>query len=151
MDASLSWSAHIDYICSKAQQRIYFLRRLRSFGANTQILLLFFQSIVQSVILYGSTAWYSCLSVQLKAWLGKLIRICSKIVGQTLETNVQAAHTKRMLSLAGNITSDPTHILFEEYQLLPSNRRFRVPRARLNRLRNSFVPQSVKLLNESGL
>ena len=98
MDASLSWCAHIDYICSKAQQRINFFRRLRSFGEDKQILLLFFQSIVQSVILYGSTAWYSCLSVQLQTRLGRLIRICSKIVGQALEPNFQAAYTRRMLS-----------------------------------------------------
>ncbi|KAM3860990.1 protein mono-ADP-ribosyltransferase PARP11-like [Diretmus argenteus] len=46
-----------------------------------------------------------------------------------------------MLSLADNMLSDPSHMLFEEYQLLPSNRRYRVPFARLNRLRNSFIPQ----------
>ncbi len=57
-----------------------------------------------------------------------------------------------MLCLAGNITSDPSHILFEEYQLLPSHRGFSIPQARLNRLRNSFVPQSVKLsLGSIGL
>ena len=149
VDATLSWSVHVDFICGKVQQRIYFLRRLRSFGANKHILLLFFQSIVQSVMQYGISAWFSCLSVQLKTKLTRLLHICSKIVGQTLELHFQAAYTKRMLSLASNISSDPSHVLFKEYQLLPSNRRFRVPQARLNRLRNSFVPQSVKLLNQS--
>ena len=41
VDATLSWSVHVDFICCKVQQRIYFLRRLRSFGANKHILLLF--------------------------------------------------------------------------------------------------------------
>ena len=149
MDTALSWSAHIDFICKKVQQRIYFLRRLRSFGANKTILLLFFQSIVQSVMLYGCCAWYSCLSVQLKARLGRLVRICSKIVGRTLETGFQEAHRRRILFLARRITSDPTHVLFKEFELLPSNRRFRVPQARLNRLRNSFVSQAVKMLNQA--
>ncbi len=40
-------------------------------------------------------------------------------------------------------------VLYEEYQLLPSNRRLRVPYARLNRLRKSFVHQSVKLINQN--
>ncbi len=27
VDSALSWSTHVDYICNKVQQRIYFLRR----------------------------------------------------------------------------------------------------------------------------
>ncbi len=116
VDAALSWSAHTDYICGKIQQRIYFLRRLRSFGTSKSILLLFFQSIVLSVMQYGGSVWYSCLSVQLKARLGRLISICSKIVGQTLEPIFKVAYTRRMFSLAGNILSDSTQILFEQQQ-----------------------------------
>lgn len=33
-------------------------------------------------------------------------------------------------------------------QLLPSNRRYRVPKVRLDRLRNSFIPQSIKILHK---
>ncbi len=56
VDAALSWSAHIEYVCCKVQQRIYFLRRLRSFGANKQISLMFFQSVIQCC-----TIWNMCL------------------------------------------------------------------------------------------
>ncbi len=94
----------------------------------------------------GVSAWYSCLSVQLEALLVRLLHISSKTVGQTLESSFQATNTKRMLSLAGNIAPDSS-ILFEENQLFPSNRG--VPQALLNRLQNCFVPQSVKLLNQS--
>ncbi len=38
VDVALLWSAYIDYLCSKVQQCIYFLKRIRSFGANKQIL-----------------------------------------------------------------------------------------------------------------
>ena len=57
VDAALSWSAHIDYNCSKLQQRIYFLRRLRSIGSNKQILLLFFQSIITEYY----AVWNQCM------------------------------------------------------------------------------------------
>ncbi len=40
---------------------------------------------------------------------------------------------------------DPSHILYEEYSFLPSNRRLRVAYARLNWL--CYVYQSVKLIN----
>lgn len=50
-----------------------------------------------------------------------------------------------MLALASNITSDTSVILFEEYYVLPLNHlSFRAPQVRLNRSRNSFVPQSVQ-------
>lgn len=111
VDAALSWSAHIDYICGKMQQRIYFLRRLRSFGTSKSILLLFFQFIVPSVMQYGVSAWYSCLSVQLKARLGRLLSIRSKTVGQTPEPIFKAAYARRILSLEGNILHDPTHFI----------------------------------------
>lgn len=71
VDAALSWNAHVEYIHSKVQQRLYFLGKLRSFG------------------------------------LARLLHI-SKIVGQRLESSFQTEYTKRMLSLAGNITSHPS-------------------------------------------
>ncbi len=46
--------------------------------------------------------------------------------------------------------SDPSHILYEEYSFLPSNRRLRVAYARLNwLLLKLFVYQSVKLINQN--
>ena len=100
--------------------------------------------------MYGCTAWYGSLSVKLRNQVGRLIRVCSKIVGQALEPTFQAAYTKKMLYLARSITSDPTHALFEEYELLPSNRRFRLPRYGRVRMKNAFVHQSVLLLNKHG-
>lgn len=41
IDATLSWTPHLDYICKKIQQRVYFLHRLRSFGASSWIIALF--------------------------------------------------------------------------------------------------------------
>lgn len=57
------------------------------------------------------------------------------------------AYTKRILSFAGEILSDLTHTLFEEYQILPYNRRHKVPKV-TNRLMNSFIPQYIIMLNK---
>ena len=62
-----SWTHHIEFTCIKIQQHIYFLQRLRSFGASTQIISLFFTSVFQSVVLYCSTVWQSILSAKDKA------------------------------------------------------------------------------------
>ncbi len=42
----------------KSMQRIYFLRRLRSFGARKQILLLFFMSVIMIVLQYCNSMVY---------------------------------------------------------------------------------------------
>lgn len=42
IDHLLSWKGHIEFVCKKTKQRIYFLRSLRTFGMSRQILLLFF-------------------------------------------------------------------------------------------------------------
>ena len=152
IDNTLSWSHQIDYICKRVQQRIYSLRRLRSFGASSQILSLFYTSVVQTVMLYCSTAWFNSLSVTYKNKLFSLIKICAKITGRSVDVVLHAfkeAHTKSMLRLANSISSDPLHVLNGEYQLLPSRRRFRVPTFKKNRLKNSFVHQSVLLLNQN--
>ena len=40
-DENLSWTSHIEFICKKIQQRVYLLRRLRSFGASSKIIFVF--------------------------------------------------------------------------------------------------------------
>lgn len=147
IDHLLSWKDHIESVCKKTKQRIYFLRRLRSFGASGQILLLFFTSVIMSVLQYCNTTWYKCLSTALKSKLLHQMKICSKIVGQPLEKLYESAYHNNILRLANNIVSDPNHVLNSEYELLPLNRRYRVPRFNRVRLRHSFVHQSILKLN----
>ncbi len=60
---NLCWSSHVNSLCSRLQQRLYFLRRLNVFGVNQRILFLFYQSVFKSLIRYGITAWYGNLTV----------------------------------------------------------------------------------------
>lgn len=81
-DHLLSWTDHIEFVCRKTKQSLYFVRRLRSFGASRQILHLFFNVVIMSVEQCCNTAWYKCLSTTLKS---KQMTICSKIGSQALE------------------------------------------------------------------
>ncbi len=69
IDNMLSWKDHIDALCNRTKQRIYFLHRLRSFGVRKQILLLFFMSVIMRVLQYCNSIWYRRLSVMLKTKL----------------------------------------------------------------------------------
>ena len=50
--------------------------------------------------------------------------------------------------MANNISSNPNNVLNTEYNLLPSNRRYRVPKFRKVRLKHSVVHQSILELNQ---
>ena len=66
LDNLFSWSDHVDFVCSRLQQRLYFLRRLRVFGVSQNVMFLFYQAVMERVIRYGMTAWFSNLSAQSK-------------------------------------------------------------------------------------
>ncbi|XP_076125336.1 major histocompatibility complex class I-related protein 1-like [Alosa pseudoharengus] len=82
--------------------------------------------ILESVIQYGMQTWYGNLTVQLKSKLGRLVKTALKIVGHPDQGYMQALYEKSVLREALKIVEDHTHILHEEFALLPSGRRFRV-------------------------
>ena len=46
LDASLSWTTHIDTIVSKASKRLYFLKQLRRAGVPLQQLIHFYTKVI---------------------------------------------------------------------------------------------------------
>ena len=63
----------------------------------------------------------------------------SKITGFK-QSSVTALYEKQVLRKANKIINDNTHILYNEYVLLPSSRRFRIIISKTNRKRDSFIP-----------
>ena len=55
------------------------------------------------------------------------------------------------LDKATRILADDKHVLYADYILLPSSRRFRTVTCKTNRKRFSFVPMSIRLLNNKSL
>ena len=78
IDEKLSWDENTKKLQSKGNQRLYFLRKLRSFNVRSQTLIaLFYQSVIQSVICFSSVAWFSGLTEKNKS---KLTRIVSQAI-----------------------------------------------------------------------
>ena len=148
LDNKLSWNVHVHSVCSKVHQRLYFLRRLRAFGVDEKILVLFYRSFIESILRYGITAWFGNLSVQLKSQLSRLTRTAMKITGSTSPMIfLQEIFEQTLRRQSVKIIYDTKHVLYNEFQLLPSGRRYRTPPCRLNRYKYSFVPLSIKQLN----
>ena len=135
-------------MCSKVHQRLYFLRRLRAFGVDEKILVLFYRSIIESILRYGITVWFGNMSVQSKSQLSRLMRTATKITGSTSPMiSLQEIFEQTLRRQSVKIIYDTKYVLHNEFQLLPSGRRCRTPPCRLNIYKYSFVPLSIKQLN----
>eukprot|EP00061_Rhincodon_typus_P010975 g35648.t1 len=61
---NLSWSTHIDAKVKKAQQHLYFLRRLRKFGMSFKAFTNFYKFTIEGIRSRYITAWYGNCSAQ---------------------------------------------------------------------------------------
>ncbi len=139
----------MDFLCTRLAQRLHFLRRLRLFGARTEVMLIFYNAVLASIIRYGMAVWSGSLTVQCRARLQRMISTAMKIIGKHDNFQpLQAIYERAVVKGANKILSDPSHALFQEYVLLPSGRRYRASKCRSNRVKMSFIPTSILLLNK---
>ena len=134
-------------IAKKAHQRLYFLRRLRSFGLTTQITLNFYKAVIESVLTFLSTVWFGSITVKEKLRLNKVVNSASKIIGRSLPS-LESLYQQRLLRRAGFISQDPSHPAHGLFEPLPSSRRFRSIKTRTSRFSNSFYPVAVQALSK---
>ena len=111
ISSDLKWKLNVDTIVKKAQQRLYFLRRLRSFGLTTQITLNVYKAVIKSVLTFSITVWFGFITVKEKLRLNRVVNTASKIIGRSLpnlESLYSAAPVKKSQShLSGPIPSCP--------------------------------------------
>lgn len=148
LDVNLNFSTHVDTICRKANQRLYLLRKLRSFGVQKQILQTVYKSLVESILSFSMIAWYGNLLAKDKTRLLRIVGQANKIIGirQNQPSLIYQTVVKKK---ANKIIKDPSHPLYSFFQLLPSGRRFRAPLARKQAFKKSFIPTAVSLLNST--
>ena len=78
-----------------------------------------------------------------KTVLARVVNVCSKIVGET-QASLSELYERRAVRKGRKIAGDSTHVLA---RILPSGRRYRMPRTRTLRAKNSFIPRSIVLCN----
>ncbi len=142
----LTWTAHIQTQVKKARQRLYHLRQLRKFRVSPAILKTFYSGAIESVLTQCISVWYSNATNQDCKALQR-VRLAERISGSALPS-LQDIYLKRCKSRAAKIIKDSNHpgnCLF--ISLLPSGKRFRSMMAKTERLRRSFYPQAIRLLN----
>ena len=136
-------------LCKKGQQRLYFLRKLNALHIDRTFLLMFHDSFVKSVMTFGLVCWWGHISVKNRDNLNRIYTISCKIaICCTPDGSLEQLYKSRTLQMATNILSDPTHFLHDHYDLLPSGRRYRMPTVHSQRTLKSFIPSSIKYLNQ---
>ena len=74
------------YYCQKgaAAAVLSNLRRLRSFGLTTHIMLTFYRAIIESVLTFSIKVWLGSITVKEKLRLNRVVKTASRIIGKDL-------------------------------------------------------------------
>ncbi len=96
------------------------------------------------------SVWYNNATNQDCKALQRVVRLAERISGSTLPS-LQGIYLKRCKSRAAKITKDSNHPSNHLFRLLPSGRRYRSLMAKTERLRKSFFPQAIRLLNTNSV
>ncbi len=146
----LTWTTHIQTQVKKARQRLYHLRQLRKFRVSPAILKTFYSGAIESVLTQCISVWYNNATNQDCKALQRVVRLAERISGSALPS-LQDIYIKRCKSRAAKILKDSTHPGNHLFCLLPSGKRFRSMMAKTERLRRSFFPQAIRLLNSNSV
>ncbi len=141
----LTWSAHTDAVLKKAHQRLFFLRWLGKFGMSPSILRSFYSCTVESILTSCITAWFGNSSAGNRKTLQRVMRTACHIVG-----GLQDIYTRRCIRKARRIINDSSHLSHRLLSLLPSGRHLRSIQPHSSRLRDSFFPQDIRLMNSQN-
>ena len=144
IDEKLNWRDNSKILLSRLNQRLYFLRRLRSFNFSTQSLKMFYMSIIESIVCFGISCWGSSICMEDKHRIEGIIRKASKIIKSDLNS-FDYLYEKFCHKKFINITNDKSHPLCDSFQKSGRSGHFLQPAARTERYLNTFVPSSVRV------
>ena len=145
-DSHLKFDINTESIVKRGQQRIHLMRKLNSFNVTERILSNFYCSFIESLLTFSSVCWFNSLSIKDKNSLNSIIKVCSKIIG-VKQRNLCSLWENQVNKKAKSILSQPDHVLFGQFAVMPSGRRYQVPVGRTNRYTKSFIPSAIRLLN----
>ncbi|KAK3562385.1 hypothetical protein QTP86_033520, partial [Hemibagrus guttatus] len=118
---NFTWLLNTTSISKKAQQRLYFLRRLRKAHQPPPILTMFYRGSIESVLSSCITAWFGNCTVSDRKTLQQIVGTVEKITGVSLPS-ITDMYTTRCIRKANSIVDDPTQPSHTLFTLLPSEK-----------------------------
>jgi hypothetical protein len=151
IEDNLKWNVHIDGQVKKASKRLYHVRCLRNLYVDNSLICLMYNSLISSILTYAVCCWFGSASEGCKRKIVSIRKRVCKMVGPDFVPMLDDPadiFNKRCVKLATKIISDNNHPLNIFYQLLPSGSRYRSTKCRTERYRKTFIPTSIRMLNE---
>ncbi|KAK3554856.1 hypothetical protein QTP86_000962 [Hemibagrus guttatus] len=115
----LTWTLNTTQLVKKAQQQLYFLRRLRKFGMPFKILNNFYSCVIESVLTNCITVWYGSTTMRDRKHLQRVVKTAEKIIRTPLPS-LQTIYHHRSAAFIFKVSTYPQHGLFT---FLPSGQR----------------------------
>ena len=124
LNDKLSWRDNTQLVYKKANKRLFFLRKLKSFHIDATILTLFYNLIIKSVLLFNIICSFGNLSKQDKKKLERPRKIAQRIIGVEL-ASVESHCTEQIVDKVCAIMKDNTYPLHLFYSFNRSGIRLR--------------------------
>ena len=151
IDSKLNWSEHMQKVYKKAQSRMFFLRKLKSFHVCNRMLKMFYETVVCSVMTFALVCWGGNATQGDMNRLEKMIKKAGNCVGEKLES-LDSIRKQRLASKGGKIEKDewhPLHSILMQHESRSRTRiKYRLPVMKTNRFRDSFLPSLIRVLND---
>ena len=87
---------------------MYCIRKLRSFGVNSDMLVTFYNAVICIIIMFGSVCWGENISKLDRGRLEKIVKKAGHVVGKPLDS-FKTLHEKTLYRKLMQILNDPTH------------------------------------------
>ena len=148
IDSKLNFHRNSELISGKANQRLYFLRKLKVFCVDNRILTLFYQSLIQSLVTFNLLCTYGNVAKENIKGLERPRKIAQRLINSDLPP-ISSLFEKLTLLKVHKVMNDSTHPLHTYYSFNRPGIRLCVPKSIRNRSRFSFVPNSIHMFNNN--
>ncbi len=150
----LTWHEHIDYICSKASRRIYFLILLKRAGKSSMDIVDTYVSIVRSILEYACIVWHPGLTKYQSEQIEHIQKRCLNIAHPDLSYDdaLIQSNLERLVDRRENMCKkffteiqDPDHKLHyllpppRDYVRLRHYRKYEPPKSKTERVKRSVI------------
>ena len=89
--SKLNWKENNNSVLKKVNSRMYCMRKLRSFGVNSDMLVTFYNGVICSIIMFGSVCQGGNISKLDRGRLEKIVKKAGHVVGKPLD-NFKTLH-----------------------------------------------------------
>ncbi len=148
----LKWESHITSQEKKCNKRLFLMRQLSNLNVDSEVLRLYYNAMIASVLTYVIGAWYNSCGTTLMRKYQRIQKRATKLIRKHqhhLIITPASAYKTSATASTKKIIADEKHPLHKYFKWLPSGVRLEIPSTRTDRHRDTAVPSFIKLYNEN--